>query len=145
MPPLRDRAEDIPLLVWKFVSEFDQKMGRKISRIASRDMDMLMAYSWPGNVRELRNVVERAMITSQGHALDVSQLELAPARPRLPTIMTLEEVERQHIQQTLVATHGKIKGKGGAAELLGLNPSTLYSRMRKLDITSTLAAQRVDI
>ena len=145
VPPLRDRVEDIPLLVWKFVSEFDQKMGRKISRIASRDMDMLMAYSWPGNVRELRNVVERAMITSQGNALDVSQLDLAPARPQPPSIMTLEEVERQHIQQTLVATHGKIKGKGGAAELLGLNPSTLYSRMRKLDITYTPTAPRVDI
>ncbi|WP_394708792.1 sigma 54-interacting transcriptional regulator [uncultured Desulfobulbus sp.] len=145
VPPLRDRVEDIPMLVWKFVSEFDQKMGRKITRITSRDMDMLMAYSWPGNVRELRNVVERAMITSQGNALDVSQLDLAPARPQPPSIMTLEEVERQHIQQTLVATHGKIKGKGGAAELLGLNPSTLYSRMRKLDIIYTPTAPRVDI
>jgi len=131
VPPLRDRAEDIPLLVWKFVNEFGQRMGRKITRIADEDMDMLRAYSWPGNVRELRNVIERAMITSRGGMLDLSHLDLAPSRPRTSPIMTLAEVEHRHIQETLKATHGKIKGKGGAAELLGINPSTLYSRMRK--------------
>lgn len=134
VPPLRDRVEDIPSLVWKFVSEFGQKMGRKISRIASQDMAMLEAYSWPGNVRELRNVVERAMITSHGKSLDLSHFDLAPHRPLHPLILTLEEVERRHIQDALELTYGKIKGKGGVAELLGLNPSTLYSRMRKLNI-----------
>ncbi|MBV5316173.1 MAG: sigma 54-interacting transcriptional regulator [Desulfobulbaceae bacterium] len=134
VPPLRDRVEDIPLLVWKFVSEFGQKMGRKIKKISEQDMDKLVAYSWPGNVRELRNVVERAMITSKGSLLDLSPLDLAPSRPPQPSIMTLEAVERRHIQETLLVTQGKIKGKGGAAALLGLNPSTLYSRMRKLAI-----------
>lgn len=134
VPPLRDRVEDIPLLVGKFVSEFGQKMGRKISRINNQDMEMLLAYSWPGNVRELRNVIERAMITSQGNTLDLSHFELMPVRPSPSLVMTLEEMERRHIEQTLRASNGKIKGKGGAAALLGINPSTLYSRMRKLNI-----------
>jgi transcriptional regulator with GAF, ATPase, and Fis domain len=134
VPPLRGRAEDIPLLVWKFISEFGQKMGRKISRVASEDMAALAAYSWPGNVRELRNVIERAMITSKGNTLDVTHCDLGRSRPLTSSILPLEEVERHHIQETLKMTRGKIKGKGGAAELLGLNPSTLYSRMRKLGI-----------
>lgn len=134
VPPLRNRVEDIPPLVWKFVSEFGLNMGRKVSRIASQDMARLVAYPWPGNVRELRNVVERAMITSQGKSLDLSHFDLAPLRPSHPSIMTLEELERRHIQDALGFTYGKIKGKGGAAELLGLHPSTLYSRMRKLNI-----------
>jgi len=134
VPPLRDRVEDIPLLVGKFVSEFGQKMGRKISRITNQDMEMLVAYSWPGNVRELRNIIERAMITSQGNTLALSHFELMPARPSPSLVMTLEEMERRHIEQTLSATNGKIKGIGGAAALLGINPSTLYSRMRKLKI-----------
>ena len=134
VPLLRDREGDIPLLVWQLVSEFSQKMGRKFNTIASQDMAMLEAYSWPGNVRELRNVIERAMITSVGNILDLSQLDLPQSHASHPSVMTLEEVERRHIQETLITTHGKIKGKGGAAELLGLNPSTLYSRMRKLAI-----------
>ena len=134
VPPLRDRVEDIPLLVGKFINEFGQKMGRKIRRITNQDMEMLVAYSWPGNVRELRNVIERAMITSQGSSLDLSHFELMPVRPAPPLIMPLEEMERRHIKQTLGVTNGKIKGKGGAAALLGINPSTLYSRMRKLNI-----------
>jgi len=134
VPPLRDRVEDIPLLVGKFVSEFGQKMGRKISRITNQDMEKLVAYSWPGNVRELRNIIERAMITSQGSTLDLSHFELMPVRPSPSLVMTLEEMERRHIKQTLNATNGKIKGKGGAAALLGINPSTLYSRMRKLNL-----------
>ena len=135
VPPLRERIEDIPLLVWTFISEFAQRMGRKITSVASRDMDMLSSYSWPGNVRELRNIIERAMISSKGTTLDLSHLELAPSNCCVSSsIMTLAEVERQHIAAALKASGGKIKGKGGAAELLGLNPSTLYSRMRKLSI-----------
>ncbi|MBB5348168.1 sigma 54-interacting transcriptional regulator [Desulfoprunum benzoelyticum] len=145
VPPLRDRVEDIPPLVWKFVSEFGQNMGRKISRIASQDMARLMAYSWPGNVRELRNVVERAMITSQGKSLDLTHFDLAPPRPLHPSIMTLEEVECRHIQDAIGFTSGKIKGKGGAAEILGLHPSTLYSRMRKLNIQCNAIKLRGDI
>jgi transcriptional regulator with GAF, ATPase, and Fis domain len=134
VPPLRERTDDIPMLVWKFIGEFGQKMGRKVSRIASDDLEKLTAYSWPGNVRELRNVVERAMIASTGNVLDVSQVHLSPSCAVAPSILPLEEIERQHIQKTLHFTQGKIKGKGGAAELLGLHPSTLYSRMRKLAV-----------
>jgi transcriptional regulator with GAF, ATPase, and Fis domain len=134
VPPLRERPEDIPVLVWKFIGEFGQKMGRKISRIARGDMEKLTIYAWPGNVRELRNVVERAMITSSGNVLNVSHVQLSPTTAQSPSILPLEEVERQHIQETLRFTRGRIKGKGGAAELLGLHPSTLYSRMRKLAV-----------
>jgi formate hydrogenlyase transcriptional activator len=99
-------------------------------------MEKLMVYSWPGNVRELRNVIERAMITSKGNQLDLSQWEGAPSRFPHASILTLAEVERRHIEETLRATQGKIKGKEGAADMLGLHPSTLYSRMRKLAIQS---------
>ena len=135
VPPLRERVEDIAMLVWRFVSEFGQSMGRKINKIARDDMARMEAYDWPGNVRELRNVIERAMITSTGTVLDLSQLALpSPVRSQAPAAMTLKEIERRHIRETLKAARGKIKGRGGAAELLGLNPSTLYSRMRKLAI-----------
>jgi transcriptional regulator with GAF, ATPase, and Fis domain len=134
VPPLRERTEDIPQLVWEFVNELGERMGKKIRRIANDDMRGLIDYSWPGNVRELRNVVEHAMIMSQGEVL---RLE----RPGVPTKdahasgpATLEEVERRHIRATLASTQGRIKGAGGAAARLGLNPSTLYSRMRKLGI-----------
>jgi transcriptional regulator with GAF, ATPase, and Fis domain len=145
VPPLRDRVEDIPMLVWKFVDEFSQLMGKKISRINSLDMDKLLTYAWPGNVRELRNVVERAMIVSKGNILDLSHLELAPPPALRPRVMSLEDMERQHIQEVIAIANGKIKGKAGAAELLGLNPSTLYSRMRRLGVKCSLTSQRDDI
>ncbi|WP_310599392.1 sigma 54-interacting transcriptional regulator [Desulfobulbus sp.] len=134
VPPLRDRIEDIPQLARAFVNEFSQRMGRRINRVADADMEKLMAYSWPGNVRELRNVIERAMITSKGNALDLSLLDTLPAHAAPAPILPLEEVERRHIVATLKTTQGRIKGKGGAAELLGLHPSTLYSRMRRLGV-----------
>ncbi|MGD9947196.1 MAG: sigma 54-interacting transcriptional regulator [Desulfobulbus sp.] len=134
VPPLRERVTDIPLLTWKFVNEFGLKMGRKINAILQQDMEKLIAYSWPGNVRELRNVIERGMITSTGRTLDLSHLDLPGLGHDPSVILPLEEVERSHIIATLQATRGKVKGQGGAAELLGLHPSTLYSRMRKLSI-----------
>lgn len=132
VPPLRDRVDDIPLLVWRFVGEFGQSMGRKVSQISDEDMERLTTYSWPGNVRELRNVIERAMIASTGNVLDLSGLDLGTPRAQRTRILPLAEMERQHIEHTLRQTGGKVKGTGGAAELLGLHPSTLYSRMRKL-------------
>lgn len=134
MPPLRDRIDDIPLLVWKFIGEFGQAMGRKINRIREEDMERLTAYTWPGNVRELRNVIERAMITSSGNVLDLPGLDLGMSPVQQTQVSTLAEMERQHIEHALRAARGKIKGGGGAAELLGLHPSTLYSRMRKLGV-----------
>lgn len=132
VPPLRERVEDIPQLTWQFVNEFGQRMGRKIRRIASCDMEALKAYSWPGNIRELRNAIEYALIISKGDVLELSHL--APSQPHKSQLLTLRELEYQHIRETLRATHGRVKGKDGAAELLGINPSTLYSRMRKLKI-----------
>lgn len=134
VPPLRERTDDIPLLVWKFIGEFGQTMGKKVSRISDEDMERLTTYAWPGNVRELRNVIERAMITSTGNVLDLSGLDLGRPRAQQTQVLTLAEMERHHIEYTLRQTGGKIKGAGGAAELLGLHPSTLYSRMRKLGV-----------
>jgi PAS domain S-box-containing protein len=135
VPPLREHPEDIPKLVWEFVNEFGERMGKKIRRIAASDMQALAACSWPGNIRELRNVIEHSMIVSQGETLELYHLSHASQSAAAPT--TLEEVERRHIQATLKATNGRVKGAGGAAEILGLNPSTLYSRMQKLGINST--------
>ncbi|OHB33643.1 MAG: hypothetical protein A2X84_03280 [Desulfuromonadaceae bacterium GWC2_58_13] len=131
LPPLRERAEEIPQLVWQFVNEFGERMGKKIHRIASRDMEQLKAYAWPGNIRELRNVIEHALIVSKGETLELNRLI---AEDPAPAAVTLEEMELRHIQDALVISHGKVKGAGGAAERLGIHPSTLYSRMLKLGI-----------
>ncbi len=136
VPPLRDRVEDIPQLVRKFINEFGQKMGKKISKIAHSDMERLANYAWPGNIRELRNVIEHALIVTGGNVLDLSLSQLS-SMPQRPITLSLREMERQHITTVLESTRGRIKGKGGAAELLELNPSTLYSRMRKLNIKPT--------
>ena len=133
VPPLRERKEDIPQLVWEFVGEFGERMGKKIRRISARDMNTLQMYSWPGNIRELRNVIEHSMIVSQGETLEVQRLSAGPTDNGRSS--TLEDMEREYIRQILKRTDGRIKGPQGAAELLGMNPSTLYSRMRKLGIT----------
>ena len=132
VPPLRERSEDIPQLVWEFIKEFGERMGKQIRRIAQKDMQLLMGYSWPGNIRELRNVIEHSLIVSPGEVLVLQRL--ASGSDSLDVAESLEDVERRHIQAVLKATHGRIKGPGGAAERLALNPSTLYSRMRKLGI-----------
>ncbi|MEN6625810.1 MAG: sigma 54-interacting transcriptional regulator [Candidatus Sumerlaeia bacterium] len=132
VPPLRERVDDIPLLAWAFVDEFGSKMGKKIDSIAQKSMEMLKRRPWPGNVRELRNTIERAMILSRGSALNIqfpADLQPADAPP-----MTLEQVESRHIRETLQKTGWRIKGPGGAAGLLGVKPSTLYSKMKKLGI-----------
>jgi transcriptional regulator with GAF, ATPase, and Fis domain len=133
VPPLRARVSDLPLLVWSFVQEFNKKMGRSIDSIPRKTMERLMAYPWPGNVRELRNLIERAMIVSDGRSLTID----LPAGGLGPTSvpLTLEEVERKHIRDVLERVHWRISGKGGAAEILGLRPTTLHSRMRKLGIS----------
>jgi transcriptional regulator with GAF, ATPase, and Fis domain len=135
VPPLRERREDIPGLVWECVAEFNELMGKKVRRITAHDMEVLTVHPWPGNVRELRNVIEHAMITSNGDTLELQRTDL-----RLQGVaasLNLTEVESRHISSVLRVTNGRIKGPGGAAELLGLNPSTLYFRMRKLGISLT--------
>ncbi len=133
MPPLRERAEDIPLLVWAFLEEFSSRMGKKITQVPRTTMDALQRHPWPGNVRELRNVIEHGAIVTTGETLRVPRLD--DAAPEAAA-RTLADAEREHILRTLERTGGRIKGPKGAAAALGLNPSTLYSRMKKLGIES---------
>ena len=135
VPPLRERTDDIPHLVWEFINEFSERMGKNIRRITNQDMALLKAYDWPGNVRELRNVIEHSMIISTGDTLNLQRM--IKTKSQRPT--TLEDVERQHIETIIQTANGRIKGTGGAADLLGLHPSTLYSRMRKLGIHAGLS------
>ncbi len=133
VPPLRERPNDIPVLLWAFVQEFNDKMGKKISDIPQSTIDALQGYDWPGNVRELRNVTERAMILSDDQVLRVDLAEKnrgnAASSP-----LTLQALEKQHIEGVLEKTSWRISGKQGAAELLGLKPTTLRSKMAKLGI-----------
>ncbi len=133
VPALRERREDIPLLIWTFVEEFSKAMGKTVETIAKSSLQALHQYQWPGNVRELRNVIERAMILTSGPTLkiDLPGVITAAASPRL---VTLAEAEREHIQRVLQFTQGRIRGAGGAAEILGLKPTTLESRMARLGL-----------
>jgi transcriptional regulator with GAF, ATPase, and Fis domain len=130
--PLRERREDIPLLVWAFVKEFQKKMGKEIESIPRKTMEALQSHSWPGNVRELRNAIEHAMIVSSGKMLVVSPLQLASLE--VDATRNLEDMERRHIVSVLEGASWRVAGKGGAAEVLGLKRSTLYSKMKKLGI-----------
>ena len=131
LPPLRERQEDIPLLVMTFIKEFQKKMGKEIERIPNKTMQALQSYSWPGNVRELRNVIEHAMILNRDKSLVISMpdayFEAQPAS-------RLDDVERRHIMSVLERTGWRVSGKGAAAEALGLKRTTLYSKMKKLGI-----------
>jgi len=132
VPPLRDRAEDIPLLVWRFVDEFSHGFGKRIDAISRDDMAALQQYSWPGNIRELRNVVERAMIVTKGAQLNIA----VPSPPSHsgPRSLRLTDVEREHIRGVLEIVGWRIRGAAGAAQLLGLKPTTLEGRMAKLGL-----------
>jgi transcriptional regulator with GAF, ATPase, and Fis domain len=132
VPPLRDRASDIPLLVWKFVQDFNEKMGRSIDSVPKSTMRKIKEYPWPGNVRELRNVIERAMILSTGRKL-ILELPALGANPERG-FTTLEKVERNYIRKVLEHVNWRISGKGGAAEILGMVPTTLHSRLKKLGL-----------
>jgi len=132
LPPLRERRKDIPPLVRKFVHEFEGKMGKTIENIPRKTMELLKSHAWPGNVRELRNAIERAMILSKGPALRV-ELPQMPGTAETPEI-TLLELERRHIIDALEKTGWRVSGRGGAAEILGLKPTTLESKMQKLGI-----------
>ena len=137
IPPLRERPEDIPLMVWAFVKEFQKKMGKEIENISKRAMESLQSYSWPGNVRELRNVLEHAMIVNKDKTLVVQSPKLTSSEtPDAGSLgdRNLEDMERRHIVSVLERNGWRVGGKGGAAEVLGLKRSTLYSKMKKLDI-----------
>jgi len=164
LPPLCERADDIPLLVHYFVTRYAAKIGRQISRVPREVMQRLTTYSWPGNVRELENVIERAVILSPGPELVIAA-DMLPTSPSLardipaihphsanpasagiptysldsPTSLSLEQLERNHILSILKQTHWRIEGAQGAASLLNMHPSTLRSRMKKLSIRRSTA------
>ena len=132
VPALRERVEDIPLLVWHFVEEFSKAFGKRIETIAKSNMEGLQRYAWPGNIRELRNVVERAMITAAGPRLTIPVPETSSAASGRS--IRLIDVERTHIRRVLEGTRWRIRGVGGAAEQLGLKPTTLETRLAKLGL-----------
>ncbi|UCF64626.1 MAG: sigma 54-interacting transcriptional regulator [bacterium] len=138
IPPLRKRSEDIPLFVENFVAEFSKKYRKSITQITRTTLEKLQEYNWPGNIRELRHVIERAVIASQSDKLvlqDFTTLNNAKAKDNgSEDMLTLEQVERQHIVHALMECNGKISGENGAARLLGLHPNTLRFRMQKLNI-----------
>ncbi len=132
IPPLRDRREDIPLLVRAVVKEFQKKLGKEIESIPTKTMHALQSYSWPGNVRELRNVIEHAMIMSNGKILDVPLPTHPSSKPEYSE--NLNDMERMHITAVLQKTGWRISGPGGAAEILGLKRTTLQAKIKKLEI-----------
>jgi PAS domain S-box-containing protein len=137
VPPLRERKEDVPLLAGHFVTEFARRMGKNVDRIGSAAAARLAAYSWPGNVRELANVMERAVILCEGPVIQdehVGVLDRRSGAVESDVFLTLEEMERQHIERALAKTGGVLAGPQGAARLLGMRRSTVWSRMRKLGI-----------
>jgi len=136
LPALREREGDIPLLVQYFVRKFAVNFGKKIDRIPERMMSELQRYQWPGNIRELEHVIERAVILSEGLELEpIEWLSPSHGNAAAAKTLTLEEMERQHIVDVLDQTNWRVSGEKGAAKILGLNPTTLEARMKKLDIT----------
>jgi chemotaxis protein methyltransferase CheR len=140
VPSLRERTEDIPLLVDFLVQKFTLKLGKQIQIIPSNVIKTLQKYLWPGNIRELENVIERAVINTSGPKLQLTEKLGATLAEDLMNNqrMSLEELEREYIVRTLEKRHWKIEGPDGAARILKLNPSTLRGRMRKLGIRRLL-------
>jgi formate hydrogenlyase transcriptional activator len=138
MPALRDRKDDIPILVEYFTSRHGARLGKKFQRVDRRTMERLLAYSWPGNVRELENVIERAAILSEGALLSVDEASFAAAVPDRrragASEGTLREQEKRAIEAALSATRGRVSGSSGAAARLGVPSTTLESKIRKLKI-----------
>ena len=138
LPPLRERREDIPLLVQYFMQKYARRMGKRIETVPAATMQKLVDWSWPGNVRELQNMIERGVILSRGFVLEIPLTELEQSAIPAPGDKnggaTLEAFEREHILQTLRQSGWVVGGPSGAAARLGLNRSTLNARMRKLEI-----------
>jgi formate hydrogenlyase transcriptional activator len=134
VPPLRERREDLPQLVWSFVGEFSKALGKNIESISSESMAAIQHYPWPGNVRELRNVIERALIVATGPKLKIELPKPSAGVGATARSLTIKDTERDHILHVLEMTDWRIRGKNGAAEILEINPTTLESRMAKLGI-----------
>ncbi len=135
-PPLRNRKDDIPLLVKHFVKKHSKKTGKRIDTISKEVMKTMQSYHWPGNVRELENIIERALVISKGTSLEVGDWSLTAkdTDSKQSPATTMQEIEKQHIYKTLKKTHWRVSGVGGAAQILGLKPTTLEARMKKLGI-----------
>lgn len=134
VPPLRDRIEDIPEIAWRFVEELSEKMDRAIRGISRESIKSMQAYGWPGNIREFRNVIERSLISTEGKVLRVDLPGGRPGATYEGPLKSLSEVQRVHILRVLAETNWRVRGRGGAAEILEVKPSTLESRMKKLKI-----------
>jgi PAS domain S-box-containing protein len=134
VPPLRQRKEDIPLLVQAFVARYARKLGKQITSIQKETLQALQNYPWPGNIRELESFVERTVILCPGPVLQLTEKLEVPGFPERATGGTLEELERNQIRKVLSETRWRIEGKDGAAAILGLHSSTLRARMHKLGI-----------
>jgi formate hydrogenlyase transcriptional activator len=136
IPPLRDRLEDIPLLVMHFVMRFAGQMDKQIDEVPIEVMQALLSHSWPGNIRELQNFIERSVILTSGNVLRPPMADLQRAAEReSPEAITMEDAERDHIRKTLKHTRWVVAGPNGAAARLGIKRSTLYFRMHKLGIS----------
>ncbi|MFZ3208110.1 MAG: sigma 54-interacting transcriptional regulator [Geobacteraceae bacterium] len=134
VPPLRQRKDDIPLMVQAFIERYSRKLGKQITSIQKETMKALQDYPWPGNVRELENIIERAVILCPGPVLQLADLLEIPSPSLSSTVRTLEETERNQILKMLSESRWRIEGKNGAAAILGLHPSTLRARMHNLGI-----------
>jgi transcriptional regulator with GAF, ATPase, and Fis domain len=137
IPPLRERASDIPLLVMHFLAQLQRKLAKPLQAVTEDSMRRLQAYPWPGNIRELQNVLERACVMATSPIVEIEDAlpaAIVADRPRAVGVATLDENERAHIRKALAVTGGKIHGPRGAANILDINPSTLRSRMEKLGI-----------
>ena len=132
VPPLRERTEDIPLLVWRFVEDFSKALGKRVESITKDNMGALQRYAWPGNVRELRNMVERAVIVADTPRLTIALPQCSAAATRRS--VRLADVEREHIKSVLDSTGWRVRGAAGAAERLGFKATTLETRMAKLGL-----------
>ena len=138
VPPLRERVEDIPSLVWCFIGQYAAAFGKHIDTIPADNMAALQQYSWPGNIRELRNVVERAMIVATDRRLTLSVPAESPGAAKCSA--KLIDVQKGHIRTVLDSVGWRIRGTGGAADRLGLRPTTLETRMAKLGLTRPKAS-----
>jgi formate hydrogenlyase transcriptional activator len=139
LPPLRERREDIPVLVEYFVARYARRMKKRIKEIPTQALQAMTEWTWPGNIRELQNIIERAVILTTGECLEVPLEELRPPRTARTSTnaarsLNLRDVEREAILEALRKTNGRVSGPGGAAALLGLKRTTLQYRMRLLNI-----------
>ncbi len=135
VPPLRDRIDDIPQLVWAFIREFEAEMGKKIEAVSPETMEAFQQHDWPGNVRELKNSIERAIIVSEGPILRAEKMGYRRDSKYEDNLRSLNEVEHDYIESVLDSTQWRVRGVGGAAEILALKPTTLEARMKKMGIT----------